>query len=123
MSRHPIQPLELDAHQVLRFKQNSMVRYLVDALPGGLNTLGTMEFPQEDWEQLAQLIGYSHSGSADLNYMSDLTWETAEVMYNGGKTEDRARIEVLETTLDNVRDAMKTIIPNLFRLHADDLVT
>jgi len=74
--KHPIQPLEDDGNGVLRFKQNAIVRYLVDS-GIGLNALAVMNFYKEDWEQLAQLIGYSLSGFGDLSYVSDKTYEAA----------------------------------------------
>lgn len=46
-----------------------------------LNDLARMEFTREDREQFAQLIGYSHSGSGDLSYMSDEVWYAAQSEY------------------------------------------
>jgi hypothetical protein len=73
---HPMQPVILDDHGTARFKRNKIVRYLIDQGHErglGLNDLARMgnAFDQEDWQQLAQLIGYSVSGAADLSYMSD----------------------------------------------------
>jgi hypothetical protein len=67
-ARHPIQPVVLDEHGTARFKENSIVRWLAT---NKLNELGNMEFPREDREQLAQLIGYSVSGFGELSYASD----------------------------------------------------
>lgn len=74
MSRHPIQPLEIDERGRLRFKRNTIVDFLTR---GRLNELSVMDFPQEDWEQLAQLIGYSLDGFGTLSYVSDATYNVA----------------------------------------------
>lgn len=115
---HPIQPIEKDGRGTPRFKRNKIVDFLAK---GRLNELAAMDFPREDWEQLAQLIGYSLSGFGNLSYVSDETYETATKMFETGKTEDSSRIEYLEETLMTVRRGMKEIIPSLFRIHQDDL--
>ena len=74
---HPTQPLELDNHGTLRFKENKIVSFLLNAGPFDLNQLALMSFTNEDREQLAQLIGYSLSGFGDLSYVSDETYERA----------------------------------------------
>lgn len=66
----PMQPIVLDPHGTPRFRQNALVRYLLDQ-PGGqtLNDLARLpNIPMEDWAQLAQLIGYSVSGYGELSY-------------------------------------------------------
>lgn len=73
--RQPIQPLVLDERGVLRFRGNSIVRYLLDNGGVDLNHLACVEFPQEDREQFAQLIGYSLSGFGELSYVSDDTYD------------------------------------------------
>lgn len=73
---HPMQPIVVK-EGVHRFKQNTIVRYMLDiGQRAGLFSLNTFamhlpDFPREDHEQLAQLIGYSVSGACDLSYMSD----------------------------------------------------
>jgi hypothetical protein len=52
---------------VVRFKQNAIVRFLVDNYPPTLNAIRAMPFPREDYVQLMQLIGYSVSGFGDLS--------------------------------------------------------
>lgn len=76
--KHPIQPLGLDEHGVLRFKANAIVRYLLDAGPFDMNKLALMPFSQEDREQFAQLIGYSLGGFGELSYVSDETYDAAD---------------------------------------------
>lgn len=75
--KHPIQPLEKDSDNILRFKQNAIVRFLLDAGPFDLNQLALRPFSQEDEEQFAQLIGYSLGGFRGLSYVSDETYDKA----------------------------------------------
>lgn len=71
----PMQPIHRDAHGVIRFKENALVRHLLDwALDNhgyGMNQLARVEASDEDRMQFAQLIGYSVSGASDLDYFSD----------------------------------------------------
>lgn len=68
--RHPIQPFE-KTNDVVRFKANKIVRYLLDNGPFDLNHLAELEFSQDDRVQFAQLIGYSLCGFHELNYVPD----------------------------------------------------
>lgn len=77
---HPLQPLYRDALGVVRFKPNKIVLALLEhGTRSGmdLNRIAAMFFPQEDQEQLAQLIGYSVSGFAELPYVSDAAYAEA----------------------------------------------
>lgn len=70
---HPMQPIERDGHGVIRFRRNAIVRYLIDfgqSHKCGLNELARMPFSDDDWTQLAQLMGYSVSGAGDLSYFN-----------------------------------------------------
>jgi len=78
--KHPIQPLELDEEGKIRFKQNAIVRYLLDSGGIDMNQLALIPFSQDDREQFAQLIGYSLCGFGELSYVSDETLEAAEKM-------------------------------------------
>lgn len=79
---HPMQPVILDEDGVARFKQNAIVRYLIDRCAqlrvADMNSLAIMPFSREDREQFAQLIGYSVSGAGELSYMSDEIVERAD---------------------------------------------
>jgi hypothetical protein len=75
--RHPVQPLITDKYGTLRFKENAIVRYLLDAGPFDMNHLAVIPFSDEDREQFAQLIGYSLSGFEDLSYVRDETYDMA----------------------------------------------
>ncbi len=76
---HPMQPLLKDKHGVIRFKENQIVRHLLDTHPTcDLYDLESMGFSDDDYQQFAQLIGYSLSGYGDLGYVSDANYEAAE---------------------------------------------
>jgi hypothetical protein len=85
--RSPDQPVVWDKG-VLRFKQNRIVRLLLDTGKLNLNDLSRMEFEQEDWEQFYQLIGYSLGGYDELSMVSDAAKDRAE-------TERRRLVSVL----------------------------
>lgn len=77
--QHPIQPLYLDRHKVIRFHENKIVSFLAR---DRLNELAAMNcFSREDWQQLAQLIGYSLSGYGELSYVTDKAYERAAQTY------------------------------------------
>lgn len=70
--KHPIQPLYVDPSGILRFKQNAIVNFLLEAGPYDMNKLALMPFSDEDRCQFAQLIGYSLCGYCELTrYVSD----------------------------------------------------
>lgn len=76
----PMQPLVIDSHGTLRFKENPIVRTLLDYATEhgyGLNEIAREEFDAEDQMQLAQLIGYSLSGYGTLSYVTDESYERA----------------------------------------------
>lgn len=76
----PMQPLAIDAHGTLRFKENPIVRKLLDYATEhgyGLNEIALDEFEAEYQMQLAQLIGYSLSGYGTLSYVTDESYERA----------------------------------------------
>ena len=85
MTQHPVQPLEKDNDGKLRFKQNKIVRFLKDTSQYDLNKLADMPFDKEDWEQFAQLLGYSLDGFGELSYVSDETYKRAETNPNNDK--------------------------------------
>lgn len=85
---HPMQPVVMDG-DVVRFRRNAIVCALLDAGPLNMNTLAAMDFPREDREQFAQLIGYSVSGYSELSYVSDASYaraaEAAAVLLRAGQ--------------------------------------
>lgn len=122
---HPIQPIEIDELGTPRFKENKIVRKLLAFATKhgyGLNDIAVDGFSQNDREQLAQLIGYSLGGFAELSYVSNSTCEAAERMYKTGESEEQARIADLTSTLDDVRDCLRELVPRVFNIDPDDLV-
>lgn len=123
---HPIQPLYV-YNDALRFKGNAIVQRLLDITSKdgkdrySLNEIACDPFTQEDREQFAQLIGYSLSGFAELSYVRDETYKSAEDMANKGTDEKTARILTLEKTLKAVRKHLRALVPEVFRIHPDDL--
>lgn len=75
-----MQPVVVGKDKVIRFKENAIVRWMLEMGRLGqrfdLNVIGATPFPQEDREQLAQLIGYSVSGYGDLSYVTALSTNT-----------------------------------------------
>lgn len=70
MSRHPMQPVVIAEDGVARFKQNKIVRDLLElASKHGmdLNTICMRGYDRDDYAQLMELIGYSVSGCGDLS--------------------------------------------------------
>lgn len=119
---HPLQPIVVDEHGSPRFKSNAIVQHLLDAGGIDMNMLARMPFEQNDREQFAQLIGYSLGGFSELSYVRDVTYETALKQSKAEKTEQQARIEVLESKLEKARSCLRELVPELFRIHPDDLV-
>lgn len=65
--KHPIQPVEF-VDDIIRFRENKIVRFLLDQYAPGLNDLHVrFNDDAEDYEQLMMLIGYSVSGFGDLD--------------------------------------------------------
>lgn len=115
---HPIQPIEKDSNGIVRFRGNSIVAFLAK---DRLNELARMEFPDEDWEQLAQLIGYSLSGFGDLCYVHADTLTAAHKMADHpGMTEEQARIAALEATLKEAREHVRDAACTLFSKAPED---
>jgi hypothetical protein len=78
MSKHPIQPLEMDQAGTVRFKNNAIVCYLLDNGGIDMNKIAHLPFSEEDREQFAQLIGYTQSDYLMLPYVSDETHDALE---------------------------------------------
>jgi hypothetical protein len=103
--KHPIQPIILDDKGTARFKENKIVSYLLDKTTKAkicdLNDIAIFvangTFSNEDQEQLAQLIGYSVGGAADLSYMSDEIIDEAnrqaESLMNKNQVEEEKKSE------------------------------
>ena len=120
MKKHPIQPLE-DVNGVLRFKQNTLVHRLLDfATSRGLSLNELLPgAPPEDAEQLAQLIGYSHSGAP--SYVSSEVLDAAMVMHEAGQSELEARYQALLGVVKSVCPGLREAASVLFEKNPDDL--
>lgn len=77
-NRHPKQPVEWDGNGVIRFKENAIVRYLLDNGGIDMNHLARVPFLRSDRVQFAQLIGYSVSGFGELSYVDGHDWASAD---------------------------------------------
>ena len=121
MKKHPIQPLEKDASGVIRFKENKIVRHLLDHGGIDLNAIAMIGFPQEDEEQFAQLIGYSLGGFEELSYASDQVCRAARIMAESGTSEQWARIAALEESMYKIKEGLRAAACEAFNRHPDDL--
>lgn len=119
----PIQPTYTDTHGTIRFRENHIVRYLLDH--GGLDLHAlALALPNEqaDWEQFAQLIGYSLSGFGDLSYVRDETYAVAEALaMNPAIAETQARLDHQAALLAHARAQVKQLAALLFHVNEDDL--
>jgi hypothetical protein len=77
-----MQEIYKDKNKVYRFRENAIVRYLLDAGPFDMNKLAIMPFKKEEREQFAQLIGYSVDGFAELSYVSKAAIKEADNVVN-----------------------------------------
>lgn len=123
--KNPIQPLTPDAHGVVRFKANAIVRHLIDTHPTvDMNALARMSFTDDDRQQFAQLIGYSLSGYGSLSsYVSDEAYSAAAHMAEGLDERD-ARIAALEAKIAELRgaiDLLREPMARLLEMHPDEL--
>lgn len=78
LSNSPMQPVEIDNNGVARFRENKLVSLAIDRLPNGMNTLRMWQATDEERTQVAQLVGYTIGGYAELDYVSDEAYLRAE---------------------------------------------
>lgn len=124
-----MQPIVIDDQGLRRFQANVLVRSLLDhgqATGFGLNEVCAKFHPSEhaaDWQQLAQLIGYSLGGYASLSYVDDDAYNTASHV-SQGLDEQSARIATLEGKLSDLRAAINKLrepLAGLLEMHPEDL--
>jgi len=80
-NEEPLQPIGYDAQGVIRFRENAMVRQLLDfttARGFDLNEIAMRHYTQQDRIQLAQLIGYSVCGFGELSYVDSYSCQRAD---------------------------------------------
>jgi hypothetical protein len=78
-----MQPVVVLEDGIPRFRANKIVCYLRERakeIGVDLNHLAEIDFPQEDREQFAQLIGYAISGYHELPYVSDTSAAQASAL-------------------------------------------
>lgn len=102
--RHPQQPIEQDEIGTYRFKQNAIVRYLLDAGSFDMNAIALLPVSNDDRSQFAQLIGYSVCGFGDLPYtdneQADAAQETVDRMIAVHRPTDTPAPEPVREALD-----------------------
>lgn len=118
---HPLQPLVLSENQELRFKPNAIVRFLLDRGPFTMGDLAAEDFSQEDREQFAQLLGYSHRFASELSYMRSEVLDAAMAEYENPGQSPSSREAVLQGRLNALRSQLRGPIAELFDLHPDTL--
>ena len=64
-------PTTLDKYNTLRFKQNAIVRYLLDKSDTKFGLLMKMDFTDEDRREFCQLIGFSVDLYQQLSFVSN----------------------------------------------------
>jgi hypothetical protein len=74
----PVQPIYVDKYEVARFRPNKIVEFLLKEVEKQGITLNTLAHPnygftEAEYDQFAQLIGYSLCGASDLSYVADRT--------------------------------------------------
>lgn len=111
-----------------RFVENRIVSMLLDKCQEngfGLNEIAVMAaqnlFTKQEQMQLAQLIGYSLSGFAELNYVDDETYGAAEYRDTDSTSELESRNAELRDQLETARKGLRQAAGALFKIHPDDL--
>jgi hypothetical protein len=91
----PMQPIGLDPNGTARFRENRIVRYLLDAGPFDMCQIADLPgITNAERMQFAQLIGYSVSGAGELRYFDH---ETIRKM-------DRRADDLLEAKLEEKKE-------------------
>lgn len=76
----PMQPIIVDEYGTYRFKANAIVNKLQEVAASAgydLHAACRDNYSDEEWMQLAQLIGYSITGYSELSYVSDESYSRA----------------------------------------------
>lgn len=123
---HPIQPLAKDIHGVLRFQKNQIVSDIMDCASShglDLNAIARRDYSNKDRQQLAQLIGYSLSGYAELrSYVDDAAYAAAVAKSKGSKKSDiEIERDYYRAELKALKRGLQKPIARLFEKHPDDL--
>jgi hypothetical protein len=109
-----MQPIIKDNRGIKVFKANRIVDHLACAV--NWNELATI-FPydefKEDWQQFAQLSGYSVRGFAELPYVTKNLADLAQCKAENPDVEPvYLQIECLEDQLNDLRAAIRNLVKN-----------
>lgn len=115
---HPIQDLNFDEHGTLRFRENKIVRDVLDFSSErgfSMNQIAVGGYSRADRVQFAQLIGYSLGGFGDLSYVNGDDYAAATAKAESGNNFSElktleARNEFLQDQLKLLQDGVKTFI-------------
>ena len=106
--RHPIQPLIMDKHSIVRFMPNRLVNYMFDVTTDMHGYDFTSDYSASEQEQLAQLTGVSLKMFRNLPYVSPETIAVADAMYREKISEDMSRIRWLENRVKELENQIET---------------
>ena len=79
MKTHPMQPVIMDQHNIIRFQRNQIIQDVAAAAFVGrqlsinqiIVNVAQGEYTKNDWEQFSQLTGWSVSGYNDITYIRE----------------------------------------------------
>jgi len=69
-NKHPMQPIFLDEQGVARFKENPIIRFLLNEAHANISHVVNSGFSQEDIDQFTQLLGCSVCAFGDYGFAS-----------------------------------------------------
>jgi hypothetical protein len=130
LPKNPMQPIVIDSKNVVRFKQNEIVRAAYEVSKAhafGLNEVAMRNFTQDDQKQFAQLLGYSVSGYGDLPYVDKVSVECADqqvaLLLSGTPvvSEQEMELQVLRDENRRLKAAIRNAAVEAFSIHPDDL--
>lgn len=95
-----MQPIYIAEDGVIRFRENRIVRRLVNERLIDLNAIATWrDIPVEDREQFWQMLGYSTSGYGDLSFVRPEVVQEADERANDLIMEANRQREAAEALL------------------------
>lgn len=122
---NPIQPLVIDEHGTLRYKQNVAVQRMYDALVAAgidpFTIVRTEGLSQDDFGQFVQLLGHSHVGANGQWGITEEVYQTARRMYEKGDTELVSRNKYLEHRHQKMAKKLAPLCAHVFDIDIDDL--
>lgn len=118
---HPMQPIVVTDQGLPVFKSNSIVVKLLELSGLNLNDISLLDAPQEDVEQFLQLTGTSIRRYVYLDEVSEMSALAAEDMMKNGVSSEQAQLQALAKQMDSVKNSLKIIIPEIFKIHPDDI--